>query len=225
MSTANIALIASGAALLYIQKDKLKNLFCVPKYVAIPSSTDEAIIMRYAPSVKDKYRQGWIEAARSVIVSERLPTDKSIIQCSGPSTTGLQATSVGTKGASAAIGLGLLGTGTLAAVSGGLLAPVSFILGGILNHHAQAVAKEQGITCPAVEATNNALDQVEVAYSKCEIRIDEYINGLKQLGQQFHNHVAPVTKDNNKQCNLGCGLIRMMNVIIEKKIVKVGGIV
>lgn len=112
--------------------------------------------------------------------------------------------------------------GTVLAASTVFLAPLAFLPALFSAHHARAVKREQQTTCPAVWAANEAFDVIEVQAVGCDVTPAQYRETLRVLVSEFSARIGVVVKDRGDQCNLGCGLIRMMRAISDKKLAEAG---
>jgi hypothetical protein len=107
---------------------------------------------------------------------------------------------------------GLALTGVQLAASAGILAApvtmgvsiaVSAIVGlfsTLINHHAQAVAKEQTVLCSAVPAANNYLNIIAQAVSSGLATPQDGISALESLKGDFRSAVGSIYNDCNAAC-------------------------
>jgi hypothetical protein len=114
------------------------------------------------------------------------------------------------KLASTSAGLALTGL-QLATTAGVVAAPltlgisiaVSSIIGlfsTLINHHAQAVAKEQTTLCSAVPAANNYLNIIAQAVASGQASPQDGISALESLKGDFRSSVGSIYGDCNAAC-------------------------
>ncbi len=102
------------------------------------------------------------------------------------------------------VNVGLQAAGVaLGPVTAGISIAVSTIVGlfsTLVNHHAQAVAKEQTVLCSAVPAANNYLNVIAQAVSGGLATPQDGINALESLKGDFRSSVGSIYKDCNAAC-------------------------
>jgi hypothetical protein len=118
-----------------------------------------------------------------------------------------------------ATGLALQGV-QLASAAGVLAAPftmgISIAISGIvglfstlINHHAQAVKKEQTVLCSAVPAANNYLNVIAQAVSSGAATPQNAISALESLKGDFRSAVGSIYQD----CNAACVMYEELEAI------------
>jgi hypothetical protein len=123
------------------------------------------------------------------------------------------------------VSMGLLATG---AVTAAALAPwtmgISALIGIfpiIMNHHAQAVKKEQSVLCAAVPAANNTLRIIEEAVQAGYATPQHAIDALNSLYSDFNSKVSSIrhgTDPNDSgECNAACVLATELHAIVLAK--------
>ena len=98
----------------------------------------------------------------------------------------------------------------LGPVTAGISIAVSAIVGlfsTLINHHAQAVAKEQTVLCSAVPAANNYLGIISQGVSSGLVTPQDGIAALESLKGDFRSAVGSIYGD----CNAAC----VMNMELE----------
>jgi hypothetical protein len=131
------------------------------------------------------------------------------------------------KLASTASGLALTGASVGASIAGASAAVAPFTLGislaitgivaifsMILNHHAQAVAKEQAAECALVPAANNYLNIINQAVQNGTATPQQGIAALQSLLADFKSNINSIMKNNSSQCNAGCVIYKMLEAIV-----------
>jgi len=102
------------------------------------------------------------------------------------------------------VNLGLQAAGVaLGPVTAGISIAVSAIVGlfsTLINHHAQAVAKEQTVLCSAVPAANNYLGIIAQAVSSGLATPQDGISALESLKGDFRSAVGSIYGDCNAAC-------------------------
>jgi hypothetical protein len=102
------------------------------------------------------------------------------------------------------VNVGLMAAGAaLGPVTAGISIAVSSIVGlfsTLINHHAQAVAKEQTVLCSAVPAANNYLAVIAQAVSSGLATPADGISALESLKGDFRSAVGSIYNDCNAAC-------------------------
>lgn len=123
------------------------------------------------------------------------------------------------------IGLQLVAkAGLIAAGPAGWIAlGVSSIVGifsTILNHHAQAVKKEQSILCSAVPAANNYLQIIAQGVSQGMATPQDAIRALDSLVSDFEAAVGPIIHGSDPtsggECNAACVELSKLRAIVAE---------
>lgn len=123
------------------------------------------------------------------------------------------------------IGLQLVAkAGLIAAGPAGWIAlGVSTIVGifsTILNHHAQAVKKEQSILCSAVPAANNYLEIIAQGVSQGLATPQDAIRALDSLVSDFEAAVGPIIHGSDPtsggECNAACVELSKLRAIVAE---------
>lgn len=123
------------------------------------------------------------------------------------------------------IGLQLVAkAGFIAAGPAGWIAlGVSSIVGifsTILNHHAQAVKKEQSILCSAVPAANNYLEIIAQGVSQGMATPQDAIRALDSLVSDFEASVGPIIHGSDPtssgECNAACVELSKLRAIVAE---------
>lgn len=124
------------------------------------------------------------------------------------------------------IGLQLVAkAGFIAAGPAGWIAlGVSTIVGifsTILNHHAQAVKKEQSILCSAVPAANNYLEIIDQGVSQGMATPQDAIRALDSLVMDFEGSVSGIIHGSDPtssgECNAACVMLSQLRAIVAEK--------
>lgn len=124
------------------------------------------------------------------------------------------------------IGLQLVAkAGMIAAGPAGWIAlGVSSIVGifsTILNHHAQAVKKEQSILCSAVPAANNYLSIIDQGVSQGMATPQDAIRALDSLVADFEGSVSGIIHGadptSSGECNAACVMLSQLRAIVAEK--------
>jgi hypothetical protein len=112
------------------------------------------------------------------------------------------------------VNVGLMAAGAaLGPVTAGISIAVSAIVGlfsTLINHHAQAVAKEQTTLCSAVPAANNYLNIIAQAVSGGLATPQDGIAALESLKGDFRSAVGSIYND----CNAACVMNMELDAII-----------
>jgi hypothetical protein len=112
------------------------------------------------------------------------------------------------------VNVGLMATGTaLGPLTAGISIAVSSIIGlfsTLINHHAQAVAKEQTVLCSAVPAANNYLNIIAQAVSSGLSTPADGISALESLKGDFRSAVGSIYND----CNAACVMNMELDAVI-----------
>jgi hypothetical protein len=116
---------------------------------------------------------------------------------------------------------------TLSAPSIGLIAAgpatlgISIAIAGIvgifttiMNHHAQAVKKEQSVLCSAVPAANNYLKIIVSAVPNGQATPAQAIAALQSLSSDFDSAVSSIRKMSGGSCNAACVMTEELRAII-----------
>ena len=110
--------------------------------------------------------------------------------------------------------VGLMAAGTaLGPLTAGISIAVSSIIGlfsTLVQHHAQAVAKEQTVLCSAVPAANNYLSIISQAVSSGQATPQDGISALESLKGDFRSAVSSIYND----CNAACVMTMELDAII-----------
>jgi len=116
-----------------------------------------------------------------------------------------------------AIDLKLVAAGTVAGPAAPFVIAAGVILGvfsAIFNHHAMAVAREQGTLCAAVPAANATLAAIDGAVQSGQISPAVGAASLQQMLSEFTSTVAPITKS----CNAACVMTNDVAAIVAYKV-------
>jgi hypothetical protein len=116
-----------------------------------------------------------------------------------------------------AIALKLVAAGAVAGPAAPLVIAAGVILGifsAVFNHHALAVAKEQGTLCAAVPAFNTSIQTVVSAVQSNTITPAVGAATLQQVLQDFISTVTPVMKNNASQCDAACVMVKDATAIV-----------
>jgi hypothetical protein len=89
---------------------------------------------------------------------------------------------------------------------------VTQIIGAIINHHAQAVARDNAAFCTYVPAMNNALKVFIEGVQNGQLSHEQGIAGLMQLPDTFLQGVGPA-KNNSPYCNALCEQLVQLRAI------------
>lgn len=116
------------------------------------------------------------------------------------------ASAISTLATSATTGLSV-GLGAATAGLGLLLAPIM----GILQHHSQAVATEQGTVCSVSVASLEAIPALDALVRSGAITAQQGITAMGQLVQQLQNALHPILKG----CNAACCYIAILNAHLD----------
>jgi hypothetical protein len=92
----------------------------------------------------------------------------------------------------------------------------------LLNHHAQAVKKEQSILCSATPAANNYLQIIDQAVHSGQVDPQHGIDALNSLLSDFESAVAPIKQGNDPagaygSCNAACIAVAQLKAIVAYK--------
>jgi hypothetical protein len=111
------------------------------------------------------------------------------------------------------VNVGLMATGAaLGPVTAGISIAVSAIVGlfsTLINHHAQAVRKEQTVLCSAVPAANNYLSIIAQGVSSGMVTPQDAISALESLKGDFRSAVGSIYQD----CNAACVMYEELEAI------------
>jgi len=118
--------------------------------------------------------------------------------------------------------VGLLATGTaLGPVTLGVSVAVSAIVGlfsVLVNHHAQAVQKEQSTLCSAVPAANNYLKIIQQAVSSGQASPQDAMSALDSLLSDFESNVSSIRQGSDPtssgECNAACVMQSELHAIV-----------
>jgi hypothetical protein len=86
----------------------------------------------------------------------------------------------------------------------GIAAVVMPIIGKIFQHHAQAVAREQGTLCTLIPQVNQVLLETDQAVTDGTLNVQQADAQLEAMVSNFDEAVAQITKDSGSTCNAGC---------------------
>jgi hypothetical protein len=136
------------------------------------------------------YIPGTVDCAAATGAPSGAQTDLKLAQTStGLALTGLQlATSAGVLAAPITMGVSI----AVSAIVG--------LFSTLINHHAQAVAKEQTVLCSAVPAANNYLSIIAQAVSSGLATPQDGIAALESLKGDFRSAVGAIYNDCNAAC-------------------------
>jgi hypothetical protein len=93
------------------------------------------------------------------------------------------------------------------------IATIVGIFSTILNHHAQAVKKEQNVLCSAVPAANNYLQIIEQGVQSGLATPQQGIDALNSLVNDFKNAVSSIEKN----CNAACVMTEELQAVVLVK--------
>lgn len=119
--------------------------------------------------------------------------------------------------AGSGIALKLVAAGTVAGPAAPLVIAAGVVLGifsAVFNHHALAVAKEQGTLCAAVPAANTAVSTVVQAVQAGTITPSVGAATLQQVLQDFTSTVSPIMKNDASNCNAACVMVKDLTAIV-----------
>jgi hypothetical protein len=126
---------------------------------------------------------------------------------------------VGLAGSAAGLALtgvvqaGLMVAGPLTLGISVAIASIVGIFSTILNHHAQAVKKEQSVLCSAVPAANNYLQIIEQGVQTGLATPQQGIDALNSLVRDFTNAVSSIEKN----CNAACVMTEELQAVVLVK--------
>jgi hypothetical protein len=126
---------------------------------------------------------------------------------------------VGLAGSAAGLALtgvvqaGLMAAGPLTLGISVAIASIVGIFSTILNHHAQAVKKEQSVLCSAVPAANNYLQIIEQGVQSGLATPQQGIDALNSLVRDFKNAVSSIEKN----CNAACVMTEELQAVVLVK--------
>jgi hypothetical protein len=126
---------------------------------------------------------------------------------------------VGLAGSAAGLALtgvvqaGLMAAGPLTLGISVAIASIVGIFSTILNHHAQAVKKEQSVLCSAVPAANNYLQIIEQGVQTGLATPQQGIDALNSLVRDFTNAVSSIEKN----CNAACIMTEELQAVVLVK--------
>jgi hypothetical protein len=126
---------------------------------------------------------------------------------------------VGLAGSAAGLALtgvvqaGLMAAGPLTLGISVAIASIVGIFSTILNHHAQAVKKEQSVLCSAVPAANNYLQIIEQGVQTGLATPQQGIDALNSLVRDFTNAVSSIEKN----CNAACVMTEELQAVVLVK--------
>jgi len=115
------------------------------------------------------------------------------------------------------IALKLVAAGTVTGPAAPFVIAAGVIAGlfsAIFNHHAMAVAREQGTLCAAVPAANAAIGAIDGAVQTGQISPAVGAASMQQILQEFTSTVAPIAKD----CNAACVMTKDVGAIVAYKV-------
>lgn len=124
--------------------------------------------------------------------------------------TGIGAGTVGLLGSSA---IGILPAAT-AGLAVGILAPIGVIIGiagGIVAHHAAAVANEHKVLCTVTLAYNQFADNVEAALKAKSIALQDAVVAL----QNAYTQLSAMANSIYKQCNAACYYLSGLDSLLQ----------
>jgi hypothetical protein len=118
--------------------------------------------------------------------------------------------------------VGLLATGTaLGPVTLGVSVAVTAIIGLfsiLINHHAQAVGKEQSVLCSAVPAANNYLKIIQQAVASGQATPQDAMSALDSLLSDFESSVSSIRQGSDPtssgECNAACVMQSQLHAIV-----------
>jgi hypothetical protein len=96
------------------------------------------------------------------------------------------------------------------------IAGIVGIFSTILNHHAQAVQKEQSVLCSAIPAANNYLNIISQAVQSGQSTPQEAISALNSLLSDFTSTVSSIEKGSigTGTCNAACVYTAQLAAIV-----------
>jgi hypothetical protein len=112
-----------------------------------------------------------------------------------------------------AIQTGLVAAGPMTLGISIAIASIVGIFSTILNHHAQAVKKEQNVLCSAVPAANNYLKIIEQGVQSGLATPQQGIDALNSLVRDFTNAVSSIEKN----CNAACIMTEELQAVVLVK--------
>lgn len=137
-----------------------------------------------------------------------VPGTASCAAAGGGSSSGANdlklAGSAGSLSLQAATTTGLIAAGPATLGISIAIAGIVGLFGTILNHHAQAVQKEQSTLCSAVPAANNYLTIIDQALQSGQATPAEAIQALDSLESDFESAVSSIRKMGGGSCNAAC---------------------
>jgi len=112
----------------------------------------------------------------------------------------------GSLGLTAATTTGLVAAGPATLGISIAIAGIVGIFSTILNHHSQAVAKEQSVLCAAIPAANNYLNIIAQAVQSGQATPQQGIAALQSLLNDFKSTVSSIEKGSigTGTCNAAC---------------------
>lgn len=123
--------------------------------------------------------------------------------------------------AGSGIALNLVTAGTVAGPAAPFVIAAGAILGvfsAIFNHHALAVAREEGTLCAAVPAANAAVGAIDGAVQSGQISPDVGAASLQNVLSEFDSTVAPIRKMDSGHCNAACVITEYFRAIVAVKV-------
>jgi hypothetical protein len=128
--------------------------------------------------------------------------------CTGQANPGSAQLAKTAAGISLTVGTGIAGAlGVSGAILGPIGAAVTGIIGlftAILQHHAQAQAKEENILCQVVPALNNTLQAIDAAVADGTLTPAGAMATMADTQQEFASAVSSIIKDDQTHCNAAC---------------------
>lgn len=179
----------------------------IPKKPTISGEQAYRMAMATESNLAPEINSAWIQHAGSVIESGGLLyIEPGQCQQQGQhlplynivSKEALAGASIASKISHATVFAGPVGAAIAAAAT-----IVTQIIGAIINHHAQAVARDNAAFCTYVPAMNNALSVFIDGVRNNQLSHEQAIAGLMQLPDAFLQGVGPA-KNNSPYCNALC---------------------
>ena len=109
----------------------------------------------------------------------------------------------------AAVGFGVASAGLAATGAGAPLAFVTTLLGGIFQHHAQAVKREQDTLCDVFTAFNSFADAAEANLQSGQWSVADADNALSQVHDQLTAEAGSIAH----QFNAAYGVVKALDAL------------
>lgn len=105
----------------------------------------------------------------------------------------------------------------IGAIVGGIMAVIG-LFSAILQHHAQAMAKEENILCAVVPSLNQALAAIQNAIADGTLTPQAASGTLDNVVSEFSSAVSSIIKNDNSHCNAACVWLKCLQayVIVAK---------